>query len=35
MLARNGGLLCLAGAALRYGDAAAGMGGGLSPKWGG
>jgi hypothetical protein len=33
MLACNGGLLCPAGAALRYWDAAAGMGGGLSPKW--
>ena len=32
-LARNGGLLCPAGTALRYRDAAAGMGGGLSPKW--
>jgi len=27
------GLLCPAGAALRYRDAAAGMGGGISPKW--
>src|SRR5262245_50353542 len=33
MFARNGSLLCPAGAALRYCEAAVGMGGGLSPKW--
>src|SRR5262245_41786916 len=31
--ARATGLLCSAGAALRYRDAEAGMGGGLSPTW--
>ena len=33
MFARNRSLLCPAGAALRYCEAAVGMGGGLSPKW--
>jgi hypothetical protein len=35
MLARNGGLLCPAGTALRYRDAAAGTGGGPFSEMGG